>query len=183
VISSLLNIAYLASSTLLALVAFMDRVGRDAVKWLWLALGVLLIGSSRYTRGGVWADDYLQHSINNWGLYGHRRMFQLLGILSVALILSVAFLRLGRSVERAPLKSALWAFYALAVFAAVRVSSWRWSDAFLQRQIGPLRLSHAAQILPLFAISTAALFELRHVASEKQGIRRDRSKAAFEDPQ
>jgi hypothetical protein len=173
--------AYLAISTILVLVAFMDRVGRDAAKWLWLAFGVLLIGLPRFARGGVLADYYLQHTLNNWGLYDHRRTIQLLGILSIAVILSVALLRLGRSVERASLKLAIWAFYALAVFAAIRVSSWHWSDAFLQRQIGPVSLSHAAQILPLFAISTAALFELRRAASDRQSVRRGRSKATFED--
>jgi hypothetical protein len=134
VISFLLNIAYLASSTMLALVAYVDRVGRDAARWLWLALGVLLIGLPRLAQGGLWADFYLQHTLNDWSLYGHRRTFQLLGILSVAVILSVALFRLGRSVERASLKLAICAFYGLAVFAAIRVSSWHWSDAFLQRQ-------------------------------------------------
>lgn len=182
-ISFLLNIAYLASSTIVALVAYVDRGGRDAAKWLWLALGVLMIGLPRFAQGGVWADYYLQHIINDWGLYGHRRTFQLIGILTVALVLSVALLRLGRSVERTSLKLAICAFYALALFAAIRVSSWHWSDALLQRPIGPVTLSHAAQILPLLAISTAALFELRRVASEKRNAGRGRNKAAFEDPQ
>ena len=172
--------AYLISSTLLALVAYVDRVGRDAARWLWLAFGVLLIGLPRFARGGVLADYYLQHTLNNWGLYDHRRTIQLLGVLSVAVILSVTLLRLGRSVERASLKLAIWAFYALAVFAAIRVSSWHWSDAFLQRQIGPVTLSHAAQVLPLLAISAAALFELRRAASEKQS---GRSEATSEDSQ
>jgi hypothetical protein len=163
VISLVLGAAYFATGVLVALVAFKSISRRDALWWLGLGGGLAILGLLRSVEAGLWVDDYLQHSLHSTGLYEHRRLLQLSVILGFALVLFIALRSLPASARRWPSKVAIGSFYALAVFAAIRSSSWHWSDVALQRQIGSMTLSHGTQLVLLLIILAAGISELEHV--------------------
>lgn len=156
-----LNSAYLASSAIAASASLRSRSASSACWWLAVSMGIAAVGLLRAEEAALWLDYHLRSALHLNGWYEDRRPLQLLFIIAVPLALFVAQRRLPTSRER-PLTLALCAFYLLAVLAAIRFSSFHWSDAVFEQQLGPVTLSHAGQLFLLVVISAGALLYLHH---------------------
>lgn len=154
-----LNSAYLASSAIAGLASLRSRSVSSACWWLAVSIGIAAVGLLRAEEAALWLDYHLRNALHLKGWYEDRRPLQLIFIIAAPLALFLAHRRLPPSGER-PLTFALGAFCLLAVLAAIRSSSFHWSDAVFEQQVGPLTLSHAGQLSLLIVISAVALLNL-----------------------
>ena len=154
----IIDFAYLATSAIAAAAGLSCRNRGDENWWLVLGIGVLGLGLLRSAQAGLWLDQHLEREVHAMGWYAYRRPLQVTCIVAFALGLLIILAQLAKGRTRASVAFAICAFYALAVFAAIRLSSLHWTDALLSRQAGSVTLSHATQLVLLVTISAAALF-------------------------
>jgi hypothetical protein len=159
-VSGAVDIAYVVCCLITAFAALTSGSRRRAFWWLVISLGVLSLVLLRLADASVWLDSYFQKALYIFAWYAERRLLQVLAIVIVAVTLFILLRHLSVGSDDVTLRTAIGAFYLLAVLAAVRVSSLHWTDAVLQEQLGTLTLSHVAQLVFLIFISGAALFEL-----------------------
>jgi hypothetical protein len=124
-----------------------------------LSGGVLIAGVLRIVQAGLWMDSYFQDVVRLMSWYNARRPLQLACIVAAALALLILLKRFLMPTRTLSLAFAIWAFYALAILAVIRISSLHWTDVALERQVGSSTLSHAAQTVLLFIISAGALLD------------------------
>jgi uncharacterized membrane protein YvlD (DUF360 family) len=157
---TVLSGAYLATSILAACASLNSGDRKTALLWLVVSLGVLSLGVLRIANAALWADDYLRNGLHVIGWYDERRPLQILFIAAFAIAILAILGRLRVTIRRGPLTVATCGFFALTIFAAIRSSSFHWSDAILARHVGLITLSHATQTALLAATSAAAVFDL-----------------------
>jgi hypothetical protein len=159
VLKFLLNSAYFAICALTVFAGVRGRNQSLKTWWFALATGMLAIGLLRTADASLWTDFYLQRALAEMNVYGGRRPLQLLGIIAFGLML-VLFVRQRPKRRPKSLDVAIWAFSGLALFAAIRISSWHWSDALLERQIARMTASYAIQFSLLAVLAAAAASDL-----------------------
>lgn len=155
-----INAAYLVTAAIssLASIKYSSRT------WLLISLGIVILEISRITHAAMSVDDYLEHVLRSAGLYDQRRPIQLACIAAFASSFVIFVRPLRHTRIRPQLIFVTGAFYILAVLMVVRASSLHWSDAFLERQLGSMTLSQAAQLLLLAMIAGGALYDLRQLS-------------------
>lgn len=154
-----IDAAYLVTGSVGACTSLKSTDRGTAAVWLLISVGVIGLGLLRISEAGVWTDDYLRSGLYAVGWYAERRAIQVACIVVFAFAMFFALRSLGPVAKRTSVIIAVFAFYTLAVLAAVRASSLHWSDAVLGEQVGSVMLSHAAQAILLLVTAIAALFE------------------------
>lgn len=174
IVASMLNISYLATSAILAFASLASGNSRGAKLWLALSVAILLLDGLRTAQASVWVAMYVDGQLRGTAWYAHRRPVQVACIAACAVALWVFLIRMRSSPARQtqsrfrrsglsadlPTTFAISGFCALLFLAAVRCSSFHWTDALLSMPLGPLMLSHVLQAILLFLITTGVCFDL-----------------------
>ncbi|WP_341632050.1 hypothetical protein [Sphingomonas agri] len=164
----IINSAYLGTGAIAALASLKSRSPASAAWWVALSVGLTALGILRVVEAGVWSDNLLRSGLHQIGWYDKRRPIQVICITAFALALLPAQRLLPSG--KAALTVAVFAFYGLAVLAALRSSSLHWSDALLGKQVASVTLGHATQIILLLVTLTAALFDFSATSKKSAQI-------------
>lgn len=155
-----MNAAYLLTF-LLAACSIPASFGSAATLRLWAAIatGLLVLIALRSGHVAVWIDTLLRGQLTAHGWYSHRRPVQ---VAAIVVAITIGGLALRWIVSRSGTLNiqAGWAFAAFAAllgFAVIRSSSLHWTDAVIERQLGPADLGEIVQGICLGMIACSAL--------------------------
>lgn len=166
----LVNTAYLVCGLTTTVAALTNTSAKRRHWWYALSAATCVLELLRLGDASLWAGRYLEEALQVLGWYERRRILQVAAI-SIFAIVCLAILRRMRVGSRPwALRTAISGFYALALLAAIRFSSLHWTDLILQRPVGMLSVSYAAQIILLMVISGAALLDVALGTHEQEPV-------------
>jgi hypothetical protein len=165
----IIDATYLGACGVTAIASLSSRVRAECIGWVALSVALLCLGILRIEKAGLLIDPYLQQGLHHLGWYGHRRTLQVLCVAGFAMAVWALFRKLPPS-KVPSFSCALFSFYELLLFVAIRLSSLHWTDILLSEPLSSTTVGRSIQVALLAAISVGACIHLTDAFAAKKCV-------------